>query len=187
MAAAAALLPFLPMLPFQVLLNNTLYDVSEIAIPLGRVDAAELAAPQAFDLGCVRRFMLVLVPLSSVFDLITFGVLLAVFDAVPELFRTAWFVESLATQVLVIFVIRTRGSPFASRPHPALVATSLAVVAVAALLPYTPVAPMLGFVPIPAPLWGVLALLVAAYLAFAEAGKRAFHARWGVSPARALC
>ena len=97
------------MLPFQELLNNTLYDVPEIAIPLDRVDAAELAAPQAFDLGCVRRFMLVLVPLSSVFDLITFGVLLAVFDAVPELFRTAWFVESLATQVLLIFVIRTRG------------------------------------------------------------------------------
>ena len=172
------------MLPFQVLLNNTLYDVSEIAIPLDRVDAAELAAPQAFDLGYVRRFMLVLGPLSSVFDLITFGVLLAVFDAVPELFRTAWFVESLATQVLVIFVIRTRGSPFASRPHPALVATSLAVIAAAAVLPSTPLAPALGFVPIPAPFWGVLAMLVAAYLALAEAGKRWFHARWGAVPSR---
>jgi len=178
MAAAAALLPFLPMLPFQVLLNNMLYDVSEIAIPLDRVDEAELAAPQAFDLSTIRRFMLVLGPLSSIFDLITFGVLLAIFDANPELFRTAWFVESLATQVLVIFVIRTRGSPFASRPHPALIATSLAVVAVAVALPFTALGPMLGFVPIPAPFWGVLALLVVAYLALAEGGKRWFHARW---------
>ncbi|MFO1308039.1 MAG: magnesium-translocating P-type ATPase [Burkholderiales bacterium] len=184
MAAAAAFLPFLPMLPLQVLLNNTLYDVSEIAIPLDRVDEGELAAPQVFDLGYVRRFMLVLGPLSSVFDLITFGVLLAVFQAVPELFRTAWFVESLATQVLVIFVIRTRGSPLASRPHPALVATSLAVIAAAAVLPYTPLAPTLGFVPIPAPFWGVLAMLVVAYLALAEAGKRWFHARWGAVPSR---
>jgi Mg2+-importing ATPase len=179
MAAAAALLPFLPMLPFQVLLNNSLYDVSEIAIPLDRVDEVELAAPQAFDLSYIRRFMLVLGPLSSVFDLITFGVLLTIFDANPELFRTAWFVESLATQVLVIFVIRTRGSPFASRPHPALVATSLAVIAVGVALPFTALGNALGFVPIPAPFWGVLGLLVVAYLALAEAGKRWFHARWG--------
>jgi len=184
MAAAAALLPFLPMLPFQVLLNNLLYDLSEIAIPLDRVDEDELAAPQTFDLAALRRFMLVLGPLSSLFDLITFAVLLKVFDADPTLFRTAWFVESVATQVLVIFVIRTRRSPFASRPHPALVATSLAVVATAVALPFTPLAATFGFVPLPAPFWGVLAALVVAYLVVAEAGKRGYEARWGGAPAR---
>jgi Mg2+-importing ATPase len=176
MAAAAALLPFLPMLPYQILLNNLLYDVSEIAIPLDRVDDDELRVPQRFDLGELRRFMLLMGPLSSLFDLITFALLIEVFDADATLFRTAWFVESLATQVLVIFVIRTRGPPWASRPHPALVFTSLAVVALAVAVPFTPLGRTFGFVPLPAAFLGVLVALVVAYLALAEGGKRS---RWG--------
>ena len=179
MAAAAALLPFLPMLPYQILLNNLLYDVSEIAIPLDRVDDDELRAPQRFDLGELRRFMLLMGPLSSLFDLITFALLIEVFDADATLFRTAWFVESLATQVLVIFVIRTRGPPWASRPHPALAFTSLAVVALAVALPFAPLGRALGFVALPTAFLAVLVALVIAYLALAEGGKRWFESRWG--------
>ncbi|MFO1283461.1 MAG: magnesium-translocating P-type ATPase [Burkholderiales bacterium] len=175
MAAAAALLPFLPMLPMQVLLNNVLYDVSEIAIPLDRVAAGETATPQTFDLAFVRRFMFVFGPLSSLFDLATFATLYFGFHAGEAVFRTAWFVESIATQVLVIFVVRARGSPFACPPHPALVATSLGVVAVAATLPATPLGPLLGFVPLTPPLALVLVALVASYLVLAEATKRVFY------------
>jgi Mg2+-importing ATPase len=175
MAAAAALLPFLPMLPMQVLLNNVLYDVSEIAIPLDRVATGETLAPQTFDLEFVRRFMFVFGPLSSIFDIATFAILYFGFHADEAAFRTAWFVESIATQVLVIFVVRARGSPFANPPHPALIATSLAVVLVAAVLPATPLGPPLGFVPLAAPLALVLVALVASYLVLAEATKRAFY------------
>jgi Mg2+-importing ATPase len=134
MAGAALFLPFLPMLPIQILLNNLLYDFSEIAIPLDRVDAEELRAPHAWDMQFIRNFMLVLGPVSSIFDFITFYVMQTVLRANEALFQTGWFIESLATQVLVIFVIRTRGNPIKSRPHPWLVASSLAVVALAAAL-----------------------------------------------------
>ena len=137
MAGASLILPFLPMLPTQILLNNILYDISEIPIPLDRVDAAETAEPRALDMNFIRNFMLVIGPISSLFDFLTFYLLLAVLNAGERLFQTGWFVESLTTQVLVIFIIRTRGNPLASRAHPALVATSLGIVALAALLPLT--------------------------------------------------
>jgi Mg2+-importing ATPase len=114
---------------------------------------------------------------SSVFDFLTFYVLIAFLHADETLFRTGWFVESLATQVLVIFVIRTRGSLFASRPHPALAWSAAGVLAVAAALPYTPAAAMLGFAAPPPLFYGVLAALVAAYLVLAEVAKRAFYSR----------
>ncbi|HSN22447.1 MAG TPA: cation transporting ATPase C-terminal domain-containing protein, partial [Usitatibacter sp.] len=172
---ASVFLPFLPLLPAQILLNNLLYDVSEIPIPLDRADAAETARPQKWDMRLIRNFMWVLGPVSSLFDFLTFYVLLAVLHANETLFRTGWFVESLATQVLVIFVIRTRASPLASRPHPALAAVCLAIVALAVALPFTPLAATLGFAPPPPVFFGVLAALVAAYLALAEVAKRAFY------------
>ena len=177
MAAASLLLPVLPMLPVQILLNNLLYDLSEMAIPLDQVDAAELRRPHDWDPNFIRRFMLTLGPVSSLFDFATFGVLLGLFHATPELLRTGWFVESIATQVLVIFVIRTRALPWRSRPHPVLVATSLAVVATAVALPFTPVAPLLGFTPLPPALLAALALVAACYLGCAELAKRWFHHR----------
>ncbi|MYM76266.1 HAD-IC family P-type ATPase, partial [Duganella sp. FT134W] len=131
MAGAALLLPFLPMLPVQILLNNLLYDLSELAIPLDHVDAADLRRPRPWDLALVRDFMLVMGPVSSVFDFLTFYLLLAVFDAGQALFHTGWFIESLASQVLVIFLLRTRGNPLRSRPHPALALGALAVLAAA--------------------------------------------------------
>jgi Mg2+-importing ATPase len=139
MAGAALFLPFLPMLPTQILLNNVLYDTSEVPIPLDKVDPEELRRPRVLDMNFIRRFMLVIGPMSSLFDFLTFYVMLVVLDADEALFQTGWFVESLSTQVLVIFIIRTRGNPFKSRAHPALVATSIAVVTIGALLPFTPV------------------------------------------------
>src|SRR5262249_18721776 len=130
MAGAALVLPFLPMLPLQILLNNFLYDVSEIPIPLDSVDADYLSRPRHWDMSFIRNFMMVVGPVSSLFDFLTFFVLLRVLHADEALFHTGWFVESLATQVLVVFVIRTRGNPWYSRPSPVLTVTSLAVVAV---------------------------------------------------------
>src|ERR1051326_4791743 len=104
-AAASAFLPFLPMLPSQILLNNLLYDGGQMAIPSDRVDEEQLARPSHWDVGFIRRFMVFFGPVSSLFDFLTFAVMLHLFDAGPNLFRAGWFVESLATQCLVIFVI----------------------------------------------------------------------------------
>jgi Mg2+-importing ATPase len=188
MAAASLFLPFLPMLPVQILLNNLLYDVSEVTIPLDQVDHEYLRRPHDWDPDFIRRFMLALGPVSSAFDFITFGLLIYAFHAGEALFRTGWFIESIATQVLVIFVIRTRGRPWASRPNAWLAATSIAVVAIAWLLPFTPVAPLLGFAPLPAGFMFAIAGLVIAYLVCAEVAKHAFyrthrHARMASRPA----
>ncbi len=177
MAGAAMILPFLPMLPVQVLLNNLLYDVSEIPIPMDEVDEEMLARPRRWDMTFVRNFMFVVGPVSSAFDFLTFFVMLRLFHAGEALFHTGWFVESLATQVLVIFIIRTRRSPFRSRQHPLLAATSLAVVAVALILPFTAAGRWIGFVAPPARFFLVLAGMVALYLAAVEMAKRWFYRR----------
>lgn len=176
MAGASLFLPFLPMMPSQILLNNVLYDLSQAAIPLDRVDAEDLRQPRTLDMSAIHRYMWLFGTLSSAFDALTFWLLIQVLHADMALFRTAWFVESLATQVLVIFVIRTRGRPWASRPGTALTASCLAVVAAALLLPFTPLARFLQFEPPPAAFFIWLAGLLVAYLALAEAAKRFFHA-----------
>jgi Mg2+-importing ATPase len=178
MAAASVFLPFLPMLPIQILLNNFLYDTSEVPIPLDRVDDEYLGRPRRWDMGFIRNFMLVVGPVSSLFDFLTFYLLLAVFRADESLFQTGWFIESLATQVLVIFIIRTRLNPFRSRPHPWLAMTSLAVVLGAALLPLTPIGGYFGFVVPPGGFYGVLILVVGAYLVLVEWIKRVFYRRF---------
>jgi Mg2+-importing ATPase len=177
MAAATLVLPFLPMLPVQILLNNLLYDVSELPIPTDEVDAEELRHPRRWDMAFVRRFMLMVGPVSSVFDFLTFFLMLHVFHANEALFHTGWFVESLTTQVLVIFVIRTRRNPLRSRPARWLVVTSLAVVASAMLLPLTPFGARLGFVPPPVLFYPALACMSGLYLIAAEVMKRRFYAR----------
>ena len=138
MAGASLFLPFLPMLPVQMLVNNFLYDVSEIPIPMDSVDEEFVRRPRHWDMAFVRNFMLVLGPVSSIFDFLTFYVMLRVFRAHEHLFQTGWFVESLATQVLVIFIIRTRGNPLRSRPSRLLTATSLTVVAAGRTAPRSP-------------------------------------------------
>ncbi|WP_440658507.1 magnesium-translocating P-type ATPase [Ensifer adhaerens] len=177
MAGAVIILPFLPMLPVQILLNNLLYDTSEIAIPLDSVDEAMIAQPRHWDMNFVRNFMLVLGPVSSLFDFVTFGLLLWVFQASEALFQTGWFVESLMTQVLVIFVIRTQKRPWQSWPHPALAASSLGIVMLALALPFSPFAAWFGFVPLPAHVVLTLAALTTIYLVLAEQVKRQFLSR----------
>ena len=177
MAGASLFLPFLPMLPTQILLNNILYDLSEIPIPLDTVDTEETSRPRVLDLNFIRNFMLVIGSISSLFDFLTFYLLLAVLQANEKLFQTGWFVESLCTQVLVIFIIRTRGNPFKSRAHPWLTATSLAVVGIAVVLPFTPIGSYFGFVPPPARLYVLLGAMVLLYLIVVELVKQGFY-RW---------
>ncbi|MFO1310604.1 MAG: magnesium-translocating P-type ATPase [Burkholderiales bacterium] len=179
MALATLFLPFLPMLPIQILLNNLLYDVSETAIPFDRVDPADLRKPHALDVHEIRRFMLAMGPVSSVFDLAAFGVLLLA-GVSPAMFQTSWFIESMASQLLVIFVIRTSRNPLASRPHPLLVASSLGMLVVATTLPLLPVGALFGFVAPPGWLIAMMFALVAAYLAVAQVCKvqlQRFHRR----------
>ena len=177
MAVASLMLPFLPMLPLQILLNNLLYDVSEVALPLDNVDAQDLTRPRSWDMVFIRNFMLTMGPISSVFDFLTFYLLIHLLNANEVLFRTGWFVESIATQVLVIFVICTRGNPLRSRPHPWLIVSSLAMVGLAIFLPYSPAAAFLGFAPLPWRFFAVLAVLLATYLLMVEAGKQWFYRR----------
>lgn len=182
MAGATLVLPFLPMLPVQILLNNLLYDVSEIPIPMDSVDGEDLVRPRVWDVTSIRNFMMVFGPVSSVFDFLTFYVLLAFFGAHEGLFHTGWFIESLATQVLVIFVIRTRRNPLKSRPSRVLVVTSLAVVAAACVLPFTALGGRLGFVAPPAGFFVVLAVMVTVYLLAVEGVKRWFYRRVAAQP-----
>jgi Mg2+-importing ATPase len=175
MAGAALFLPFLPMLPIQILLNNLLYDISEIAIPFDDVDPEATANPVKWDVKLIERFMLVFGPVSSVFDFLTFYALLYFFGAGAALFQTGWFVESITTQVLVVFAIRTRRRFFRSKPHRFLVAMALGAVAVAIALPLLPVGRWLGFVP-PPPLFFVYLIgATAAYLALVEVVKGFFY------------
>jgi Mg2+-importing ATPase len=177
-AAASAFLSFLPLLPSQILLNNLLYDSSQLTIPTDHVDEEQLARPAHWDIAFIRRFMMFFGPISSLFDFLTFAILLNVFNAGPDLFRSGWFVESLATQTLVIFVIRTRRVPFyRSRPSRPVVISAFAVVVVGALLPMSPLADDLGFAHLPLGFFGALLLMVVAYLALAEVAKWEFY-RW---------
>ena len=178
MAGATLILPFLPMLPEQILLNNLLYAVSEMPIPLDEVDNEITEKPEHWDMHFIRNFMLVLGPVSSIFDFLTFGLLLLVFHANEALFQTGWFIESLATQVLVIFVLRTRRNPLKSRPHRLLATTSVVVVVLAVVLPFTPLGAWFGFVPPSAAFLLAIAGLTVSYLLLAQSAKWAFYRLW---------
>lgn len=178
---ASAFLPFLPMLPIQLLTNNLLYDLSQTTIPTDNVDPRWLAKPRKWELGGLAKFILVMGPLSSVFDYATFYILMVVFHggSRPELFRTGWFVESLATQILVIHVIRTGRIPFLqSRASWPLTISSVAVVAAGVGLTVSPLASILGFTPLPALYWPILAGLMAAYVGSAQLVKFWFNRRF---------
>ncbi|POM23558.1 Magnesium-transporting ATPase, P-type 1 [Actinomadura rubteroloni] len=175
-AGASLFLPFLPMLPSQLLLNNLLYDASQLAIPTDTVDPERLARPARWDVPFIRRFMTFFGPISSLFDFATFGLLLWGFHAGPTLFRTGWFVESLATQTLVIFAVRTRRIPFfRSRPSVPLLLSVFGAVGAGVLLPVLPFARDLGFRPLPGTLLLLLVPLLAVYFVLIEIGKRVFY------------
>jgi Mg2+-importing ATPase len=160
------------MLPTQILLNNLLYDLSQLTIPTDNVDDTYLKKPQRWDIGLIRNFMVFIGPISSIFDFLTFYVLLHFFHASEAQFHTGWFVESLATQTLVLFVIRTAKNPLRSRPSSPLIATCLAAVAVGTYLPFSPLAGILGFTPLPAAYFGFVAVTTGVYLLLVEAAKR---------------
>jgi Mg2+-importing ATPase len=172
MAAASMFLPFLPMLPTQILLNNFLYDLAQVTIPTDNVDPAFTQSPQRWNVGIIRNFMLLIGPISSLFDFLTFFVLLRVLNASEDLFHTGWFVESLATQTLVLFVIRTAGRPWRNRPSAPLAATTVLIVMLAVAMPYLPIADSLGFVPLPAGYFVFLTSAVVCYLTLVEMVKR---------------
>ena len=175
-AGASLFLSFLPMLPTQVLLNNLLYDVSEMTIPTDAVDEEMMRRPAHWDIRMIRRFMVFFGPISSAFDFLTFGVMIWVFSAGESLFQTGWFVESLCTQTLVIFVIRTRRVPFLrSRPSLPLTLTTLACVAIAVALPFTPLRGPFGFTTLPLRFLAMVAGMVVVYLGLVELGKAIFY------------
>jgi Mg2+-importing ATPase len=160
------------MLPTQILLNNFLYDFAQITIPSDNIDPLYVRRPQRWDIRLIRDCMLVLGPVSSLYDFLTFFALLHVFHFGETLFHTGWFLESLATQTLVLFVIRTVGRPWRNRPSTPLAVTTLLVVAIGAVLPYTPAAPALGLAPLPARYFLFLALVIATYLGIVEVVKQ---------------
>lgn len=178
---ASAFLPYLPMLPIQVLTNNLLYDFSQTTIPTDNVDAGWLIKPRKWAIGEIQRFILFIGPISSVFDYITFFILWHFFDGRnnPALFHTGWFVESLFTQTLVIHVIRTNRIPFIeSRASLPLIATSVIIVTTGAWLTVSPLANTLGFVPLPAPYWLWLAGILVSYIALTQVVKNWFNRKY---------
>ena len=172
MAGASLFLPFLPMLPTQILLNNLLYDLAQLTIPTDNVDETYLRKPQHWDISLIRNFMVYIGPISSIFDFVTFYVLLRVFHANETQFHTGWFIESLATQTLVLFVIRTAKNPLRSHPSKPLIATCLAAVAVGIFLPFSALAKPLGFAAMPGNYFAFLAVATGAYLVLVEFAKR---------------
>ncbi len=180
MAGASLFLPFLPMLPTQILLNNFLYDLAQVTIPSDNVDDEYIRKPQRWNIGLIRNFMLLIGPISSIFDFLTFFVMIRVFHASETLFHTGWFVESLATQTLVLFVIRTMKRPWTSKPSLPLTLTTLGIVLAGLILPVSPLAKLLGFTPLPPAYFAFLVIATLTYLAVVEIAKaRLFnhHAR----------
>jgi Mg2+-importing ATPase len=168
MAIAAIAIPFLPLLPTQILVVNFLYDLAQVALPTDRVDNEYLRKPHHWDLGALRAYMVRVGLVSSLFDILTFVVLLRWFHGEASLFRSGWFIESLATQILVVFVIRTAASPLHSRPSGFLAATAGGALAVGLALPFTPVAGLFGLTSLPASFLAYVATVVFAYLALVE-------------------
>lgn len=179
MALASIVLPFLPLLPLQILLNNLIYDLSEVGIPFDEVDDEDVARPRSWDMPSILRFTIIMGAVSSVFDAITFVVLLKVFHANETLFQTGWFIESIATQILVIFLIRSARTRWrTNRPHPILIATSLAALAAGVGLALGPWGRVFGFAMPSAAVMMVIAGITVGYLAAAEIAKRVALSSW---------
>jgi Mg2+-importing ATPase len=167
-------LPFLPMLPIQILLNNFLYDLSQIGIPTDNIDSEYITEPKPWNINLIKKFMLVFGPVSSVFDLITFGILILL-HASQSTFHTTWFLESLTTQTLVIYIIRTGKVPFIqSRPSRILVLTSIMIVGIGYAVTYSPLGKHFGFVQLPLSYIGIILLIVITYLFVVQLVKKLF-------------
>ena len=181
-AGGSVFLPFLPMLPIQILLNNLLYDTSQTVMTTDNVDAEYIEKPKRWDISFIRRFMIIIGPVSSLFDYVTFFAMLFIFNAWTNaaLFQTGWFIESLCSQTLVVLIIRTRRVPFyKSKPSKYLAIMLLSVISFAIIVPYTPLGAFFGFVPPPPAFFLVLAGILGAYAVLAETVKRLFYKRYG--------
>lgn len=175
MAAASMILPFLPLLASQILLNNFLSDIPGTTIAGDNVDPEWVARPRRWDNRFISRYMLLFGLVSSIFDFLTFGTLLYWFSATPEVFRTGWFIESLLTELVIAIVVRTRRVFFRSRPGTLLLATTVVVIGITLVLPYLPFNSLLGFVPLPAPLMLALIGLTLLYVVVVELAKKYFY------------
>jgi len=180
MVGASLFLPFMPMLSIQILLNNLLYDLSETTIRFNPVDQEYLKKPRQWDLPLICNFMLLIGLISSIVDFLTRYLLRVVLHAEAALFRSGWFVKSIATQVLVIFVIRMRRNPYKSKPNVWLANSSLLWIAIAAALPYTALGRYFGFVSLPAVFFGVLMGMVILYVVMVALGKRSIYQRYAM-------
>jgi Mg2+-importing ATPase len=180
-AGASLFLPFLPMLPIQILLNNLMYSFAQLSLPSDDVDQTYILKPQRLKTSYIRNFMLYFGPVSSLFDFATFGVMIWVFKANAPLFQTAWFVESLFTQSLVIFVIRTRTIPFfRSKPNKLLLINIGVVLSLALFLPFTALGSIFGFVPLPVTFLLILIGFIVVYLGLVEMMKIWFQRKFGI-------
>ena len=180
MTGGSLFLPFLPMLPIQILLNNFLYDLSQVAISTDNVDKDYLLKPRPWNVGAIKKFMGIIGPISSIFDFLTYGVMLFIFHAQAALFHTGWFIESLCTQTLVIHVIRTGKVPFLeSRPSRFLILTSILIVAIGIAIPLSPAARFFGFVAPPPSYFAILFLIIITYLFLVQGVKTWFVRKFG--------
>jgi Mg2+-importing ATPase len=178
MAGASLFLPFLPLLANQILLNNFLSDVPGMAIASDAVDREWIERPHRWDVAYIRNFMILFGLVSSLFDYLTFGVLLWVYQASAVEFRTAWFVESLLTELAVALVVRTRLPFYRSRPGRLLLCSTIAVTGLTLVISYLPGSGYLGFVPLPVSLLGLVVGIALAYTMAVEVTKRYFHAHY---------
>jgi P-type Mg2+ transporter len=172
MAVASLILPFLPLLPVQILLNNFLSDLPAISISSDNVDEELVTKPRKWDIKYIRRFMIVFGLQSSLFDFITFGLLYTYFHVTPEIFRTGWFIESLLSEILILIVLRTRHLFFKSKPSKYLVASTLFTLIACLLIPYLPFAKDFELYPLPFNVFSGIMLVIAAYVIFAEVTKK---------------
>jgi len=181
MAGASLFLPFLPLLAKQILLNNFLSDIPAIAIAGDNVDAEYIATPHRWDVRFIRNFMIVFGFVSSVFDFITFGLLLLIVRAAEPEFQTGWFIESLLTELVVALIVRTRRPFYRSTPGRWLWITTLAVSVLTIAIPYLPYTNVMGFVPLPAWVTASIVAIALLYAIATEAAKKAFYSRMGAA------
>jgi Mg2+-importing ATPase len=177
MAGASLFLPFLPLLPKQILLTNLLTDFPEMSIAGDRVDREMLTQPRRWNIRFIRNFMLTFGPLSSIFDFLTFGVLLLLLHAGQDQFRTGWFMESVISASIIVLVVRTRRPFIRSRPGKYLLLSTLIIAGITLVLPYLPVAVAFGFRPVPVSFFPALGAILILYILSAEIAKRIFYRR----------
>jgi Mg2+-importing ATPase len=175
MAGVSLVLPFLPLLPKQVLLTNLMTDFPEMTIATDSVDKEMIDYPRRWDIKAIRKFMVTFGILSSVFDYLTFGVLLLVLHATQVQFRTAWFLESVVSASLIVLVIRSRKPFFRSRPGNSLLLATLSIVVITVIVPFTPLAAILGFCRMPIVFLLCIGFIVGLYVVAAELVKRVFY------------